>query len=466
MLSLSHRLTVVIFVFGLFAALWRAPEARASQDCVLGAELDGVVSGGVAEYLADAVGAAEREECVLLVRVDTPGGQLGATRDIAQVFLGADAPVVVYVEPRGAQAASAGTFITMAGHVAAMAPGTNIGAAHPVGLGGDPDEPTGEKVRMDTAALARSIADARGRNAEWAEQAVLESVSATATEALDLGVIDHVETSQPGLLTVIDGEEVELASGETAVLSTRGAEVSSFDMTLRQRVVAALGNPEIAYLLLMLGLLGLLIELASPGILVPGIVGGLALFLAAIGLEILPVSVGGLLLLALGVGLLVAEVYFGAYGLLALGGLGSLIFGSILLIDRGAADYFAEQELVISWGVIVPLAVVLAGAAVTLAWKLGRSHREPSPTGVGGLVGTTGVALDEVDAGGGAVRIGSERWRARADAPIAAGSRVEVIDVEGLVLRVRRGRHAAGRRAERAAGGGGAAPNERGEGGS
>lgn len=429
-------------VFALAAALlaWERPAAAPVETgaCVLRAEVDGVVTGGTASYLVDAVEEAERRDCALLLRIDTPGGQLSATRDIASALLGAEVPVITFVGPRGAQAASAGTFITMAGHVAAMAPGTNTGAAHPVGLGGDPDEPAGEKVRSDTAALARSIAEARGRNAEWAERAVLESVSATASEAQDLEVIDFIEASEAGALEAADGMEVELPDEQWVAIATSGARVESFDMTLRQRVLSALGNPELAYLLLMLGILGILIELSNPGILIPGIAGALALFLAALGLEILPVSAGALVLLALGVALLVAEIYFTAYGLLALGGLASLVLGSILLIDRDAADYFAEQELVVSWGVIVPLAGVLTAVAALLAWKLGRSHRQASPTGVGGLVGASGAVVEEVTPEGGEVRVGAERWRARADSPIPAGSAVEVSSVEGLELRVRR----------------------------
>ncbi len=415
-------------------------EAGESQEarCVVGAELDGVVSGAMADYLADAVSRAEVEGCALLVRVDTPGGQLVATRRITGSFLEAAVPVIVYVAPRGARAGSAGMFVTIAGHVAAMAPGTNIGAAHPVvGLGGDPDEAMGEKIRSDTAALARAIAEIRGRNAEWAERAVLESVSATAREALELDVIDEVAPSERELLRAIDGAQVEV-DDEATVLRVADAQIEPFEMTLRQRLLSALGNPELAYLLLMLGIIGLLVELSNPGILVPGIAGGLALFFAALGLELLPVSVGGLALVALGLALMIAELYVTSYGLLALGGVVSLVLGSVLLIDRDAADYFADQELVVSWGVIIPLAAVMVGVVLALAWKLGRSQRIASPTGTGGLIGATGVALEELGPDGGSVRVGSERWFARADAAIGARDRVEVVGIEGLELRVRR----------------------------
>ena len=420
---------------------WAAParaEAPPPGACALRAELDGVVTGGMANYLADAVEAAEVEGCVLLVRIDTPGGQLEATRRIVGAFLQAQVPVLVHVAPRGARAGSAGMFITIAGHVAAMAPGTHIGAAHPVvGLGGDPDDAQAEKIRSDTAAFARGLADLRGRNAAWAERAVLESVSATATEALALGVIDHVEATEHEFLAAAHGARVEIDDRVVTVIS-EGARIEPFEMTLRQRVLSTLGNPELAYLLLMLGLLGLILELSNPGILVPGIAGALALLLAAIGLELLPVNAAGLALIALGVGLLLAEIYVTSYGLLALGGLLSLVFGSILLIDQDATDYFADQELVVSWGVIFPLALVLAGAALALAWKLSRSQRRASPTGAGALVGATGMALSELGPDGGSVRVGSERWRARADAQIQKSSRVEIVGVEGLELRVRR----------------------------
>ena len=432
------RITGVALI-ALLVSGARSAEASAVERCIMRAELDGVVSGGMASYLADAVAAAEQQRCVLLVRVDTPGGQLDATRRIVKDFLEARVPVVVHVAPRGARAGSAGMFITIAGHLAAMAPGTNIGAAHPVvGLGGDPDEAMGEKIRSDTAAFARTVAETRGRNAEWAELAVLESVSATASEARALDVIDHVEASEAALFASIHGERVELPTGEVVTLDTRQVQVEPFEMTLRQRVLSALGNPEIAYLLLMLGLLGLIVELSNPGILIPGIAGGIALFLAALGLEILPVNVAALALIALGVALLVAEIYVTSYGLFALGGLVAVIFGSILLIDRGASDYFADQELVVSWGVVVPLATVLASAAIALAWKLGRSQKIPSSTGSGGLVGASGVALEDITSEGGSARIGAERWSARADAPIPADAPVVVINVNGLTLRVRR----------------------------
>jgi membrane-bound serine protease (ClpP class) len=330
-------------------------------------------------------------------------------------------------------------FLTMAAHVAAMSPGTTIGAAHPVlGTGQDPDEAGEELARevvSDVAALARAIASERGRNAEWAELAVRESRSATAAEALELRVVDRTAASERELLAALDGTRVE-TSARTVVLRTRRAELVSFEMSPRQRVLSVLGNPNLAYLLLMIGLVGLLLELSSPGIGVPGVVGVSALLLAAIGLDVLPVSMGALALLVLGAGLLVAEVYVTSYGALLAAGIAAIVAGSVLLVDPHDATFFADASVRVSWGAVLPMAIAMAAIAVALALYVRRAGRRRSVTGAEGLVGAHGETLSRIDASGGRVRVGGESWAARSRATIEAGHDVRVRSVRGLELEV------------------------------
>jgi membrane-bound serine protease (ClpP class) len=420
----------------LLAAGFHPTEARAER-CVIRAQVEGVISAGTASYLDDALAHAEERGCeALLVTLDTPGGALSATRRIVRSFLGAAVPVVVHVAPSGARAGSAGVFVTMAAHVAAMAPATAIGAAHPVvGLGGDPEEAGGEhlgrKIENDTAALARAIAERRGRNVEWAERAVRESVSATATEAAELGVVDLIAETQGDLLERLDGRTV---AGRT--LDIHGATLEDVDMTLQQRVLSFVANPTVAYLLAMFGMLALLIELYNPGLIVPGVLGVVALVLAALGFEILPVDAGAIALLVVAVLLLAAELFVTSYGLLALAGLVALLLGASLFVDRSSQDFFADAGLGLSLGAVVPLAVVIVAAVAALAWR-GRGLRaRRSPTGREGMIGKQGPATGAVGPEGGQVMIDGERWQAISARPIAAGEPARVVRVEGLTLEV------------------------------
>lgn len=422
-------------VMGAAAGAQAQPSA-----CVVRAELRGIVNTGSAEYLAAAIDEAEARRCeALLVVIDTPGGELEATRRIVQGFLQARVPVVAYVAPSGARAGSAGMFVTMAAHVAAMTPGSTIGAAHPVlGGGRDPDmlgEELERKIVSDMAALARAIATQRDRNPEWAELAVRESRSATAAEALDLHVVDRIADTESALLSAIDGQSVALP-GRAVRLDTASAAVVGFGMSLRQRVVTALGDPNLAYLLLMLGLLGLIVELSSPGMILPGTLGALALLCGAIGLNALPVDYGAVALLVLGVGLLAAELFVTSYGILAVGGLAAIVVGSVLLVDPSDAGFFADRSVRVSWGAVLPTAITLACAAALLAWHVRRSRRLRSTTGAEGLVGGTAETLSTVGPSGGRVRIAGESWAARSRAPIEPGQKVRVRAVSGLELEV------------------------------
>lgn len=438
---LSASLALLAFAaLGLVrAAAQDAPPAGSPR--VLSIALDGPVIPGTARYIVSAVREAEdRHADALLLRLDTPGGRLDSTREIVTAFLGAKVPIIVYVAPSGAHAGSAGMFITVAGHVAAMAPGTNIGAAHPVtGSGSDIEKEAGktmaEKVENDTAAFARSIAQQRGRNVEWIEKAVRESLSATATEAVDLKVVDLVAPDRDALLAAVDGRTVSLPGGDV-VLHTKGARVEPYEMTFQQKALSFLGDPNVAAVLGLLGMLGLLIELYSPGLIIPGAVGLFALLLAGIGAAVLPVNVGGIVLLLLAVGCFVAEVKVTSFGLLTLAGIGCLVLGSMLLIDTSNPDFYLDPSFRVSWGVIVPTGLLMSGVALGLMYLVILTGRRRSTTGAEGLVGETGRTRTEVGPGGGKVFVHGELWNAKSRDPIAAGEEIEVVAVRGLTLTV------------------------------
>lgn len=419
-------------------------EGAVTAACIVRAELRGVVNAGTASYLEDALARAERQRCTaLLVSVDTPGGMLEPTRRIVRAFLGSDVPVIAYVTPAAARAGSAGVFVTMAAHVAAMAPGSNIGAAHPVlgPTGSDPDEAGEEmarKVENDVAAMARAIATERGRNVEWAEAAVRESASATAREARRLGVIDLVAPTEAALLEALEGRAIALAGDRRVTLRTASAHPVDHPMTVQQWALATLGDPNVAYLLLMVGFFALVLEVYSPGFGVAGVAGALSLVLAAIGLELLPVTLGGVLLLAAAIAFFVAEIYVTSYGLLALAGLACMLGGAALLFDRSDPEWIADPSVALSWGLVLPLAVVVAAGVIALGWRAARRRRARSVTGAEGLLGELGAALTDVDARGGRVAVHGERWQAVSDERIEARAAVRVVGVRGLVVRVAR----------------------------
>lgn len=415
----------------------RGDAARTTVECLVRAELSGVVTPGMARHLEAGVAAAERRGCALLVVVDTPGGVLEATREIVRAFLGARAPVITYVGGEGARAASAGALVTMAGHVAAMAPSTHLGAAHPVSIGGaEPSEVMDAKIVNDTAAFARAIAERRGRDVELAERMVRESIALTAEEAAARGVIDRVADDERALVAALDGRSVRTAAGEVT-LALADAPVEAHAMDLRERIVHRLGDPSLVYLLLMAGTLAILFELSTPGIGAGAIVGGLALFLAFLGLARLPVDVGGVLLIVVGVALVVAEVFVTGYGLLAVGGLACLILGAVLLVDLDDPEFWLAPDFGAAWGLVVPTAVGVGLAVLFLLGRARRVARAPSVTGKEALVGAVGRTTKAVGPGGGEVGVAGERWTAYADEPIEAGTEVRIIDVVGLGLKVR-----------------------------
>jgi membrane-bound serine protease (ClpP class) len=438
----SSRVRVVTLVLtSLLLALGVRSADASRASCVVRIDLSTVLTAGISDYVSDGIAAAEERGCALLVVIDTPGGELEATRRIVQAFLASRAPVIAYVAPSGARAGSAGMFVTIAAHVAAMAPGTTIGAAHPVvGMGQDPEQAGGtqlaRKIVNDTAVFARAIAQRRDRNVEWAEQAVRESASATAEEALVRGVIDRVAVTEDALLAALEGTSVETEAGEVE-LALAGAAIHDHAPTISQRVRGFVGNPSVVYLLFLIGVVGLMIELLNPGLIVPGALGAFALVLAIIGVNILPVNAGAVVLMVIGAGLLVAEVFVTSYGLLALGGTAILALGAAFLIDHDGSEFFADASLAVSWGVIVPVAVVAALVAIALAWFTRKIQRRAVVTGREGLhghVGRVDVAIE--DERSGQVVVGGERWRAIADEPIPEGREVRVDDVRGLTIHV------------------------------
>jgi membrane-bound serine protease (ClpP class) len=396
-------------------------------------ELDGAITPVTVRLLDTAIARARTERAqALVVMLNTPGGLERSMRSMVQSILNADIPVIVYVGPTGARAASAGVFITMAGHVAAMAPATNIGAAHPVAAGGGQmDKEMSKKVENDAAAFARSIASERGRNVEWAEQAVRSSVSATEREAVKLKVVDLVADSVPDLLVKIDGRVVKTPKG-AVTLATKDAAVTPIAVGFRDRFLALITDPNVAYILMMVGMLGIFFELSTPGAILPGVLGGISLILAFFAFQSLPINWAGLLLILFGLALLVAEIKIVSHGILTIGGVVSMVLGSMMLYDA------PESGLRISWLVIIPTVGAMAGLVIAAVSMGLRALYRPASTGAAGMLGQVGVVKRALDPEG-QVLIDGELWQAVAeDGPVAAGEMVRVARMDGLTLTVTR----------------------------
>ena len=394
------------------------------------ATYEGIINPVAAEYLHDAIASAQETNAhVLIIKLDTPGGLDTSMRLIVKDITNAAIPVVVFVAPSGGRAASAGVFITMAAHVAAMAPGTNIGAAHPVAMGGgEMDNTMKEKVENDSAAYIKSIAEQRGRNVSWAENAVRKSVSVTEQEALKLKIVDLVAEDLPALLKQLDGRKVVLSSGP-AILATEGASIREFPMGLRLELLKALSDPNIAYLLMTIGTIGMLAELYNPGAILPGIVGAISLILAFYSLQSLPVNYAGVLLFMLGIVFFVLEATVTSYGLLAIGGVVSMALGSLMLI-KSDAEFFQ-----ISWTVIVPVIITTAAVSLFIVGMGIRALRRSPQTGAESMVGAVGVAKTALCPDG-KLTIHGELWDAVSDTPIQPGDSAKVLRIEGLTLYV------------------------------
>ncbi len=421
--------------------------AAAGGPWVLYAELTGSVDPGSGAHLLEAIrDAQDRGAEALVVRIDTPGGLLASTREVVQAELSAHVPIVFWVGPPGARAGSAGVFLTLAAHVAAMAPSSNIGAAHPVSLFGDdtpakkgePDSMS-KKVENDTAAFIRGIAERRFRNVDWAEKAVRDSESITATKAVELKVVDFLAEDLPDLLHKLDGRKVELGGGDARVLHTASAEIRPAGWSVKHRVLHALADPEVSFLIGMLGVIGVLLELFHPGTLVPGIVGVICLVVAGMGLQMLPVNLGALLLIGLGVVFFVAELYAGGHGGFVAAGAVCVILGSLFLIGHVSPRFYADPDFGLGWRLALPVGAALTLIAGSLAWKLSSSARLPLRTGAPGLLGEVGEVRDALAAGQpGSVLVHGELWQASSPDAIESGARARVVAVDGLHLQVTR----------------------------
>ena len=427
---LAARFTVGI---AFLLTILSVASARAAPAPVAVMELEGAITPVAVRLVATAVERAQTDRAqALILQLDTPGGLERSMRSIVQTILNAEVPIIVYVGPTGARAASAGVFITMAGHVAAMAPATNIGAAHPVTVGGGtPDKEMVKKIENDAAAFARTIAVERGRNAEWAERAVRASVSATEREAVKLKIVDLVAENIPDLLAKVDGRTVKTAKG-SVTLQTKDAPVKKIEIRFRDRFLALITDPNVAYILMMVGVLGIFFELSNPGSILPGVLGGISLILAFFAFQSLPINWAGLLLILFGIVLLIAEIKVVSHGILTIGGVIAMLLGSMMLYDAPEAG----SALRISWWVIVPAVGSTAGLVVfALSYGMRALYRTPT-TGIPGMVGETAVARTPL-APDGQVAVQGELWRAVAqDGPVAVGEAVTIVGVDGLTLTV------------------------------
>ena len=393
-------------------------------------KIEGAISPVTLRLVESALDRARLDGAqALVIQLDTPGGLERSMRAIAQRMLNAEIPVIVYVGPTGARAASAGVFLTLAAHVAAMAPATNIGAAHPVAIGGGGDKESMKKVANDAAAFIRTVALERGRNADWAEKSVRQSVSITEREAVRLKVVDLVADSVPDLLAKIDGRTVKTTRG-TVTFSTRTAVVKPIEIGFRDRVLNVITDPNVAYVLMMLGMLGLFFELSNPGVILPGVIGGISLILAFFAFQSLPINYAGLLLILFGIALLVAEIKIVSHGILAMGGIVAMALGSLMLFDSPDVGFR------ISWWVIAPTVGATAGLFLFVVAAGMRALKRRPLLGASGMIGETAVARGPL-AHDGQVAVHGELWNAIAEGdPVPDGAPVRVVGVEGLTLKV------------------------------
>jgi membrane-bound serine protease (ClpP class) len=400
--------------------------------------IDGTINPAVAQYVREAIARArDGGAAALVIQLDTPGGLLQSARAVVKDILGAPLPVIVYVAPSGAAAVSAGVFVTMAAHVAAMAPGTSIGAAHPVGgQGQDIPGTMGEKVESFTASFLEAIARQRGRNVDWAVKAVRKSVSLPAEEAAKHNVVDLVARDLDELVTRTKGRSVDVA-GTVRTLDLTStldgaahARTVEYDMSLAQRLLNVLADPNIAYILMMAGLLGLYIELSHPGVVLPGVAGAISLVLGLVAMHVLAVNYGGLALIALGVALLIAEAFLPTFGVLGVGGLVAFVLGSLFLFDAEGTGLAVARSLIAGAAGAFVLVGLVVGTLVV------RSQRRRVSGGREGMLGTVGIARQRLDPEG-VVLVRGEYWTATSEAPVEPGQSVEVVAIDGLRLRVR-----------------------------
>jgi membrane-bound serine protease (ClpP class) len=438
---MAHSLRVFI---GLVLLALLAVPASAATVRVL--TVQGAISPASADYLLRGLDKAARDKSQLVViEMDTPGGLDTSMRAIIKAILASPVPVATYVSPPGARAASAGTYILYASHIAAMAPATNLGAATPVELvgSGTPEQPDNaspgkaksvpgdthmRKAVHDAAAYIRSLAELRGRNADWAERAVREAVSLPASEALKLNVIDLIAVDLGDLLKQLNGRVIKL-DGQSVTLDTANATIERVEPDWRSRLLAVIGDPSIAYILMLLGIYGLIYEFANPGMLLPGVVGGICLLLAMFALQVMPISYAGLALMILGVMLMISEAFIPSFGALGIGGLVAFVIGSVMLIDTDLPGYG------VPWELIIPVAAVSGLFSFFVVGMAIKARARPVVTGAEEMIGAPGEIIEDMDHEGWA-HIHSERWQVRSSVPLKRGSRVRVRARHDLILDV------------------------------
>lgn len=422
------RLWTAVLQIGL--ALGWAAQAHATAAGLI--KIKGAIGPATASYIARAIDiSTARKDACLIIEIDTPGGSLSSTKDIVQSFYASKIPIVVYVAPAGAWAGSAGCFITMAANVAVMAPGTSIGAAHPVSIGGlgnaeKMDDVMKEKMENFAGSYIKSIAEQRGRNVDWAVSAVVKSQAVSATNALESNVVDFIAKDVPELLKELDGREVN-----GVALNTADAKVSEIRMTARDRVLQLLSQPELLMIVMLAVIYGLIGELSNPGAILPGVIGAIALLLMLYMTAILPVNMVGLGLIGLSVILFIIDVYAPTHGVLTFGGIVSFFLGALMLFDR------AEPGYQLSLAYIIPATLITAAFFIFVVGAGLRAQLRPVLTGVSTMVGRTVPATDRIDRNGGKVFIEGEYWNAVSETPVNAGEPAEIIGIEGLTLKVK-----------------------------
>ena len=428
-----YKVLIFFFVLFLFPFVFGIPGQTQDKAPIFTIEVDGIINPATAKFITDSIDQAAQQggQC-LIIQLDTPGGLMDSMRLIVKKILASHIPIIVYVAPKGARAASAGVFITMAAHIAVMAPGTHIGAAHPVTLGAEGKESKTmmEKVVNDAVADIKATTKTRGRNVDWAEKAVRKSVSITEEEALKLNVVDLISSDLQDLLTKIDGRVVKY-DGATRTLLTKGMQPRSIQMSWRDRLLDIISNPTIAYIFLMLGIYGIFFELSSPGAILPGVVGGIFLILAFYALQMLPVNYAGLALIFFGIILFIAEIKVVSHGVLAIGGVISLLLGSMMLF-QSPVEYMR-----VSLSVIIPAVMVSAAFFIFAVTKAINARLKKPTTGMEGLIGEEGIATATISPEG-KISIHGEFWNAISDQSIERGEKVQVIGVTNLKLKVKK----------------------------
>lgn len=422
------RLFFVLMLFGS-SALAQTKGATPHVDFIA---IDGTINPAVADFIHDSINRAKANDArALIIELDTPGGLVESTRMIVKEMLAAAVPVIVYVGPSGARAGSAGVFITLAAHVAAMAPATNIGAAHPVSGSGDEIKGAmGDKILNDMAAFSETIAQKRGRNTEWAIEAVRKSVSITETEALKKKVIDIVAKDINDVLEQAQGRTVDV-NGNKHEIDVKNVRIVRHEMSLRQRLLNGIAHPNIAYILMMAGILGLYMEFSHPGTIFPGVAGAICLLLAAAALQLLPINYTGLALMVLGIALLVGEAFAPSFGVLGVGGIIALALGSFFLFDTEGSDLIVDRSIIFT-------AVATLGAFVlTVSYLVFRSQKSKPTLGMEGLIGETGEVKVKLTPTG-KIFVHGEYWNAQAENEIEVGEKVQVVGYDGMSLKVQR----------------------------